>query len=262
MPSLLILNPNTSDSVTEQLAGQARRLLAGTPQPGPVVRTATARFGARYIAGEAAAAIAAHAALDAWAADTARHGPADAVLLACFGDPGLFALQAVSPRPVLGLAEASMREAAALGPFVIVTGGAAWGPMLQRLARTLDLPAPLLGVSTVAPSGGALAADPEGAAVLLREAARDALARWPEARSVLLGGAALGGLAAAVGAGLPVPVLDNVHLALQRALAAASTAQAAAAPASPRDPETGPWRGLDPTLAALLAGESPPRPEP
>jgi Asp/Glu/hydantoin racemase len=184
------------------------------------------------------------------------------VLLACFGDPGLFALQALSPRPVLGLAEASMREAAALGPFVIVTGGAAWGPMLQRLALTLHLPAPLLGVSTVAPSGGALAADPEGAVVLLREAARDALARWPEARSVLLGGAALGGMAAAVGVGLPVPVLDNVQIALQRAITAARAAPTVSQAASPRVPESGPWLGLDPTLTALLAGTPLPQASP
>jgi Asp/Glu/hydantoin racemase len=254
MPSLLILNPNTSETVTEGLAAQARS--AFDREADLTVRTATARFGARYISGEAAAAIAGHAALDAWAVDAARHGPADAVLLACFGDPGLFALRALSPRPVLGLAEASMREAAALGPFVIVTGGAAWGPMLQRLALTLDLPAPLRGVSTVAASGGALAADPEGAVVLLREAAHDALARWPEARSVLLGGAALGGMAAAVGVGLPVPVLDNVQLALRRTFAAARTP---ADPARPRAVETGPWLGLDATLTAALSG--PPRPQ-
>jgi Asp/Glu/hydantoin racemase len=35
--------------------------------------------------------------------------------------------------------------AAARGPFAVVTGGAAWGPMLQRFARMqAQVPAPLL----------------------------------------------------------------------------------------------------------------------
>ena len=50
-------------------------------------------------------------------------------------DPTAASLHLGSLVPVMGLAEAAMREADALGPFAIVTGGAAWGPMLERLAR-------------------------------------------------------------------------------------------------------------------------------
>lgn len=248
MGTLLLLNPNTSAGISQRLS-----VIAQAQAPlGVQVRVATARLGAAYIGSEAAAALAAHAALDAWAADVVAHGLPDAVLLACFGDPGLHALRALSPVPVLGLAEAAMQAAAAHGPFVVVTGGAAWVPILQRFARTLDLPQPLLGVHAVAPQGGALAAAPEAAAAMLSQAARDALARWPAARSVLLGGAGLAGMAPALAGAVPVPVLCNVALALHAAFAAACAAPRAGGPAPAVDP--GPWCGLSPELVSLLQG--------
>ncbi len=249
MPSLLLLNPNTAPEVSARLLALAQ---ARAPA-GLAVRVATARFGARYIASEAAAAIAAHAALDLLAADLASHGAPSAVLLACFGDPGLFALRASCAQPLLGLAEASMRAAAALGPFVVVTGGPAWVPMLGRLALTLALPAPMLGVQAVARSGGELATDP-AAPALLAEAAQQALARWPAARSVLLGGAGLAGLAEAVAPRLPLPVLDNVGVALAAAFDAALAA-AASPTAEARQPATDgvPWSGLTPELMQFLS---------
>ncbi len=56
--------------------------------------------------------MAAHAALEAYAAAVAQGGAPSAVLLACFGDPGLFALRALSAAPVLCLAEGSMIDGA------------------------------------------------------------------------------------------------------------------------------------------------------
>jgi Asp/Glu/hydantoin racemase len=257
MSTLLLINPNTSASVTALLLQAARRRAALRPRP-PAVRAVTAAFGPRYITGEVGAAVAAHAALEAYAADAAAHGPPSAVLLACFGDPGLFALRALCPAPVLGLAEAAMRAAAAQGPFVVLTGGAAWVPMLQRLADALALPAPLLGVQALPRSGGEMAAAPEQAVGWLAEAGAAALRRWPEARTLLLGGAGLVGLAAPLAGRLPVPVLDNVELALAQALDAAESAGGAEAARAPVEP--GPWLGLGPGLASLLPADPSDRP--
>ena len=254
MSTLLLINPNTSADVSQRLLAAAR---ARAPA-GLALRVATARFGARYIADEAAAAVAAHAALDALAADVAEHGRPAAVLLACFGDPGLFALRAAAGVPVLGLAEAAMRAAAVHGPFVVVTGGVAWVPMLARLAAALDLPAPLLGVHAVAPSGGELAADPPAAARLLADAARTACGRWPQARSVLLGGAGLAGWADAVAAAAPelaVPVLDNVALAIDAAMALTTGAVLSTHPTTPVAATE--WTALSPELHRLLSSPPP-----
>src|SRR5215510_9978502 len=116
---LLLINTNTSETITALLVDAARRL-AG---PGVVVTGSTARFGARYIASRSAYAIAGHAVLDTYAE---HRREADAVIIACFGDPGLLALREIAPVPVIGMAEASCRLAASRGRFAIVTGGAAW----------------------------------------------------------------------------------------------------------------------------------------
>ncbi len=244
MKTLLLLNPNTSPEVSALLQRHAAPVVHAA---GMSLAVTTARFGPRYITGEAGAAVAGHAALDAYAAHVQAHGLPAAVLLACFGDPGLFALRAVAGVPVRGLAEAAMEAASRHGPFVVVTGGPAWVPMLQRLVAVLPLAAPLLGVQAVARSGGELAADPQSAVQLLHDAARHALVRWPAARSVLLGGAGLAGLAAPLAERLSCPVLDNLAEALQLTLQAD---QAQANPA--RDAEAGPWSGLSPQLARWL----------
>ena len=209
---ILMINPNTSATVTEMLAARMRAI-AG---PGVTVLPATGRFGARYIASRAACAIAGHAALDALAAHAAD---CDAVYLACFGDPGLAALKEVSPVPVVGMAEASVRTACGLGGrFAIVTGGTAWEPMLKELVIGLGLSNRLAAVRTIEQSGDEIARDPDTALPRL-VAACGACANENGAASVILGGAGLAGLAAVVQAAVPVPVICSVEAGTRAVLA-------------------------------------------
>ena len=60
---ILLINPNTSATITDILAARMREI-AG---PGVTILPVTGRFGAPYIASRAAAAIAGHAAPDALA---------------------------------------------------------------------------------------------------------------------------------------------------------------------------------------------------
>lgn len=200
---LLILNPNTSVSVTERL----REHVAAVAAPQVVLHAVTAAFGARYIADETSFAVAGHAALDAYANHCQRQGKPDAVLVGCFGDPGVWALRELSGLPVVGLAEAAMREAAGFGRFAIVTGGVAWDPMLRRLARALGFAGALTGVHVVAPTGAQLAADPATAVSVLGQACRQAAAG---ADAVVLGGAGLAGMAARLAPHVDVPLIDSV----------------------------------------------------
>ncbi len=212
--NLLIVNPNTSANVSALLQGHAQSA-AG---PDVNVRSVTARFGAPYIACEASYAVAGHALLDAWAAATAgSQPPVDAVLIGCFGDPGLLALRETSPAPVTGLAEASFVEAAKYGQFAVVTGGARWKPMLARLAHSLGFAPSLTGIHTVAPSGAQLAADPAGAVELLARAVRE-VTRSSGAQAVIIGGAGLAGLAAKLQPLAGVPLIDSVSAGVRHAL--------------------------------------------
>jgi len=191
----------------------------------------TAPFGAAYIASPEAAATASQAVPAAWQVHLATHGAPDAVLVACFGDPGVAALRAITAVPVLGLAEVAMREADALaaaqagGRYAIVTGGAAWGPMLQALAGRLGLADRLAGVVTVERTGAELLADPAAAQALLLDACDQALAAG-DVQAIVIGGAALADLAAPLAPQVPVPLIDNVRAGLRAAWHAACTPNA------------------------------------
>ncbi|BCO28259.1 hydantoin racemase [Rhodoferax lithotrophicus] len=206
MRKLLVINPNTSTHVTDLLMQHVQAAVGSHV----AVRSVTARFGAPYIADEACYAIAAHATLDAWAAALAGPQTApDAVLIGCFGDPGLMALRESSPVPVTGLAEAAFIEAARHGRFAIVTGGERWAPILQRLAQSLGHATALAGIHTVAPTGAQLAADPVAARQLLTQACLDAV-RQLGVQTVILGGAGLAGMAAGIQPYVNVPIIDSV----------------------------------------------------
>lgn len=241
MAKVLLINPNTSGGVTARLAPVLATELGADHELVPF----TARFGADYIASEAAYCIAGHAALDAFACAGRQ---AQGVLVGCFGDPGVAALREMVDGPVIGLAEAAMREAAAQGRFAIVTGGERWRPMLERLALTLGLERALQHIEIVSRTGAQLAADPQGALTLLGEAC-DTAAR-SGAKTVILGGAALVGMAALLQPRCAAHLIDNVA-AGGRAMRAALAARAGAPAAGP---DGAAYTGVSAELTRWLAG--------
>ncbi|HEV7266064.1 MAG TPA: aspartate/glutamate racemase family protein [Falsiroseomonas sp.] len=237
---ILLINANTTAAITEKLIAIGQAMAP----PAVTFAGATGRFGARYIASRAACAIAAHAALDAYA----EHGAgADAVLLGCFGDPGLDALREIAPVPVVGLADASAEAAMRVARrFGVVTGGAAWKPMLEEFFAARGHAGRLAGVRTVAPSGGEIARDPEGALALLAEACT-ASAAQDRAEAVILGGAGLAGLAARLEGRVPVPVICSVEAGVRAAIAVLGQAPSGRPAHAPVETV-----GLSPALAARL----------
>ncbi|PZO01078.1 MAG: Asp/Glu racemase [Hyphomicrobiales bacterium] len=243
---ILLINPNTTAEVTALM----ERVLAPHLPADVTLVPVTGRFGARYIASRTAAAIAGHAAIEAYA----EHGHGcDAVYLACFGDPGLLALKELAQVPVIGMAEASCLAASALTErFSIVTGGERWGPMLREFVTTLGLGDRLAAIETIAPTGAEIARDPDSAIAMLAQACRLTAAR-DGAGAVILGGAGLAGLAARIQPHLDIPVICSVDAGMKAVLAALR--------APPQKPASGDLAlpapiastGLGERLAALLA---------
>jgi Asp/Glu/hydantoin racemase len=242
----LLLNPNTSPAVTARLLAHTQAELQARGRADVQLQPATATLGASYIATEASYALAAHGALDAWAQAAATPHAFDAILLGCFGDPGVWALREASGLPVVGLAEAAMVRAAQHGRYAIVTGGPAWAPMLRRLAAQLGLADALVAVHTVAPSGAELAAQPEAALALLGQACEQA-AQGVDA--VVLGGAGLAGMAAPLAGRLAVPLIDSASAGVAALLDEAPARWSA--PAAPGAPPV--WTGLADPLAQALS---------
>jgi len=206
MSTLWVLNPNSTQAMTDAVLAQVRsglppgvRAAGITLAAGPPVIDSRPRFA------QAQALVAAQAIGD---------GP---VLLACFGDPGLEALRARrGAQPVAGLAEAAVAEAVAAGQrFAIVTAGAAWVDMLRERVADFGAAAWLTGVHALPFNGLALARDPEGC-----QAALTALVQQVErsdAQALILGGAAFAGLEGGVRSRLNIirPVTAAVRALLR-----------------------------------------------
>jgi allantoin racemase len=240
MKRILVINPNTSEPITEMVLASCRQ-----QHPGVLWQGVTARFGMGYIAGEVAYAIAAHAVLDAFATHMDGH---DAVLIACFGDPGLLALRELAGVPVIGLAQASLQAAAEQGPFAVVTGGERWGPMLGAFARTHQLDAQLVTIRTITLTGAEIALDPDAALDSLAQACQATVDAG--ARSVVLGGAALVGLATKLQPRMGgITLFDNVQVGANAVVEAAHHPE--------RHPSSGvmpiPAHGLSEALAQRLS---------
>src|ERR1700712_5531479 len=123
---ILVLNPNTSESITARLAASAQKAAA----PGTVIVPLTAPRGVPYIATRAEAQIGGAIALEMLAE---HHRDVDAAIIAAFGDPGLFGAPELFDLPVVGMAEASMLTACMLGRrFAIVTFAPTLGPWYQE----------------------------------------------------------------------------------------------------------------------------------
>ncbi len=243
---IMLLNSNTSADLTDRLAVHPQGFARA--QAEFIARTAA--FGARHIGSRTAFAIAGHAAVDlaaSWFAEGAA--PADAAILACFGDPGLDALREICPFPVVGLADAAIEAACATHcRFAIVTGGAAWVPMLTEQVGRLGLRDRLASIRTLAATGIAIGNEPERFLEPLAEAAR-ACVGTDGADVVILGGAGLVGFPARLASRLPFPLIDCLEVAVERALLHRSTAS--------RDYAQVETVGLGPALQRLLAGDRP-----
>ena len=127
---ILLINPNTSRAMTAKIAAAAREV-AG---PDVIVDAACPRIGASAIESHVDEVAAAAAVVELVAADRDGADPADAYVIACFGDPGLDAARELVAVPVIGIAEAAMHLAAVSGRhFGVVT------TLSRTLGRARDL---------------------------------------------------------------------------------------------------------------------------
>lgn len=242
MPRLLVINPNTSQRVSHSIDA----LVRDEAGPGVEVETVTANFGFRYISSRTAVAIAAHAVLDAAARAIEAGAAPDAIVLGCFGDPGLDALAEMTGLPVVGFAEAGLLAAAEeSGPFIVATRGAVWCEMLKELIGKLGLSNRVNGVYSIE-----IPSEDTGAiASFLSERARET-----GAARIVLGGAGMIPTLPAIAAAASVPVLDPHRAGVRKALRRAGYR------ASPNQDALGETSGLSAELTEALSLHTAPPP--
>ena len=245
-PRIFVLNANTTASITDLIARTAR----ASARPGTKIVSATAPFGPNYIQSRAEAAIAAHGVLTGLAQ---AKRPIDAAVIACFGEPGLFAARELFDFPVVGMAEAAMLTACQLGRrFAILTAGARWPAMLDDLIDDYGLRDRHAGTLALPVSG--LQASRNRAAVVT---ALVRLARRAEADLgadvIILGGAGLAGLAPQLRTRCPLPVVDGLAAAIAQAEVLAHLAPSKARVGQFAKPSALGFVGIDPALAKAFA---------
>jgi allantoin racemase len=143
MPKALVLNPNTSPTMTAEIEATARRVFTGqwecTVQPAPGGPESLESWYDYHLA---------TVCVLPWVLQPpeAYHG----IVLACFGDPGIFALKEISSVPLLGIAEASMSLALLLGnKFGILAGMRRAIELMDSMVRTYGLEARYAGCESL-----------------------------------------------------------------------------------------------------------------
>lgn len=210
--TILLINPNTSESVTERLAAEARRVA----EPGVTIRAVTAPFGAPAIQTPEELVIAADAVLAAITANP----DCGAAIIGAFGDPGLDEARAAAPMPAFGLGESGILAASANGRrFAILTVGEAMRLDIMGKIERLGVADRLAALQFLSASVADVVRDRAALIPAIVDAVADCAARGAEA--VLLGGGPFVGLAHEVSEQTALPVLDGLHAAIALATKAA-----------------------------------------
>jgi allantoin racemase len=204
---ILVVNVNTTESMTEAIADQARR----TALPGTEVVGLTPTFGAESVEGNLESYLAAVAVMDRV---LAYDGPYDAVIQAGYGEHGREGLQELLDVPVVDITEAAASTAMYLGHrYSVVT-------TLDRAVPLIEDRLLLAGLdrrcASVRASGMAvleLESEPQRAVEAIVDQA-DAAVREDHAEVICLGCGGMAELESAVRERTGVPVVDGVAAAV------------------------------------------------
>lgn len=208
-PRILLVNGNSSQAVTDRLAGLAAaaapqlEFLPCTPQGGPP-----------YVSTPADVELASGKVVEAIASAVQAEKP-DGCIIACFGEPGLLEARRRFDFPIVGMAEASMLTAMQLGgKFAILTLGEQWPAMLYDLAKLYGVQDRCTSIECIEGTPFELMANPQQSARLVMAAAGKC-----GAQIVIIGGAALTGLASTIGPLPKILLIDCLQASIAQMVA-------------------------------------------
>ena len=188
---LLVVNPNTSDAMTEGI----RETIDLVRMPGVEVEIAGVDFGPETLESFYDYTLAGFALCRYLENAKEKY---DGVMIACFGDPGLYAVKEICQCPVLGIAETSMAVALLLGSrFAILAAS-------EKAVSMMDNMVDQYGMEYRYEENS------EKTIQRLIEQGREAIKRGAEV--LILGCAGMTGYHEPVSKALGVPVLDPVEV--------------------------------------------------
>jgi allantoin racemase len=210
---ILVINPNTTPSMTEHIGAAARSVAS----PGTEILAVNPARGPVSIEGYFDEAMSLAGLLDV----IRRNPDCDAVVIACFDDTGLDAARCLTDRPVIGIGEAAYHMASMISnKFSVVTTLARSVPALEHNLARYGLSARCARVrsSEVA----VLELEQPGSNARQKISAEIGLAVAEDrAEAIVLGCAGMAGLANDLAKEHGLPVLDGVSCAVRLAEAMA-----------------------------------------
>jgi allantoin racemase len=209
MPRILVVNPNTTASMTIRIAAAAR----AAASPGTEIIAVNPADGPASIEGFVDEAYSVPGLLAEIRAGE-RQG-VDGHVIACFDDTGLEAARSLAGAPVVAIGEAAFHMACLVaGRFSVVTTLSRSIPAIEhnqmkygligRCAKVRAAEVPVLALE-----------DPDSGAAALISAEIEAAKREDRADSIVLGCAGMADLAARLSAQHGLPVLDGVTCAVR-----------------------------------------------
>jgi allantoin racemase len=207
MPRILIVNPNTTASMTETIGAAARAVAS----PGTELSAVTSAMGPASIEGFYDEAFAVPGLIEAF-----LNAPdADAGIIACFDDTGLDAARSAAPFPVVGICEAALVTAAQVAKriAVITTLPRSIVPLEELVRRYGFAERALVTACNVA----VLDLEKPGSGAEEKLCTEISLALDKGAEAVVLGCAGMADLAATLSQKFGVPVIDGVAAAVKQA---------------------------------------------
>jgi Asp/Glu/hydantoin racemase len=206
---ILLINPNTSVSITDRLMASASTATSADTELVPV----TAHRGVPYIASRIEAAIASNVVMEL----LAEHSDGiDGAIIAAFGDPGLGAARELMDYPVVGLAETGMLTACMVGKrFSIVSFARVLAPWYRETVewhQLVDRLASIRMPDTDFSNINDVQTEMQTTLVALAQSA----VTEDQADVIVFGGAPLSGLVKEVMNDIPVPVIDCAAAAVMQ----------------------------------------------
>jgi allantoin racemase len=207
---ILVINVNTSPSMTENIGNAARRHASAGTQ----TLALQPYFGAEAVDCNMESYLSAVAVMDRV---LAYDEPYDAVVLAGFGEHGRDGLQELIEQPVVEICEASAHVAMLIGrAYSVVTTLQRSVPAIEDRLRLAGLSERCASVRASGMSTLDVDADPPGAIRAIVAEARKAV-EIDHAEVICLGCAGMAGLEEAITTELGVPVVDGVGAAVRLA---------------------------------------------
>ena len=203
---LLVVNPNTTASMTEKIGAAARQAAS----PGTEIDAVNPSHGPSSIEGYYDEALSLAGLIEV----VAQHPRADGIVIACFDDTGLDAVRCMTKAPVIGIGEAAFHFASVLSNrFSVVTTLLRSVPAIEhnlvryglasRCARVRASDVPVLDLEK---------GDPATRARICAEIS--AAIETERAEAIVLGCAGMTDLAASLSEEFGLPVLDGVACAV------------------------------------------------